>query len=56
MTAVWEADPAGVYFSDEFAIEPNVLEAYGALDMSVVTDVPLFIAPFLLFNSANPTY
>jgi len=56
MTAVWEADPAGVYFSDEFAIEPNVLEAYGALDMSVVTDLPLFIDPFLLFNSANPTY
>jgi hypothetical protein len=56
MTAVWEADPAGVYFSDEFAIEPNVLEAYGALDISVVTDLPLFIDPFLLFNSANPTY
>jgi hypothetical protein len=50
MTAVWEPDPAGVYFSDEFTIEPDVLEAYGALDMSVVTDLPLFIDPFLLFK------
>jgi hypothetical protein len=56
MTAVWEPDPAGAYFSDEFSIEPDVLEAYGALDMSVVTDLPLFIDPFLLLNSANPTY
>ncbi len=46
MTPMWVPDPAGVYFSDEFAIEPHVLEAYGALDMSVVTDLPLFIDPF----------
>lgn len=56
MTPMWVPDPAGVYFSDEFAIEPHVLEAYGALDMSVVTDLPLFIDPFLLFNSTNATY
>jgi len=56
MAAVWEPDPAGVYFSDEFDVDPALLEEYGALDMSVVTDLPLFTDPFLLFNSENPIY
>lgn len=39
----WEPDPAGVYFSERFGIDPQVLEEYGAFDISVVTDMPLFI-------------
>lgn len=52
----WTPDPAGIYFSDYFEVDPAVLESYGALDVSVVADMPLFIDPFLLFNSDDPTY
>ena len=45
-----------LYFSQQFAVSPDVLEAYGAFDISVVSDLPLFIDPFLLFNSENPEY
>lgn len=47
----WTPDPAGVYFSDRFRVSPYVLDRYGAFDISVVSDLPLFIDPFLLFNS-----
>lgn len=53
---MWLPDPAGVYFSDRFRVDPALLESYGALDVSVVSDLPLFIDPFLLFNSEDPTY
>lgn len=33
-----------------------MLEEYGAFDVSVVTDLPLFIDPFLLFHSDKPEY
>lgn len=45
-----------LYFSQCFDIEPEALENYGALDISVVSDLPLFVDPFLLFNSENETY
>jgi len=44
------------FFSDRFGIEPSLLEAHGALDISLITDLPLFIDPFLLFNSKKPHY
>lgn len=44
------------FFSDKFRLEPALLEEYGALDVSLVTDLPLFIDPFLLFNSEKPEY
>jgi len=47
---------ANLYFSDYFHVSPQVLEAYGAFDISVVSDLPLFIDPFLLFNSPKPEY
>lgn len=52
----WEADPAGVFFSDRFNVNPAVLDKYGAFDISVVSDLPVFIDPFLLFNSSNRKY
>jgi hypothetical protein len=52
----WQADPAGVFFSDRFNVHPDVMEAYGAFDISVVSDLPVFIDPFLLFNSDKPEY
>jgi hypothetical protein len=42
--------------SQHFDVDPGVLEDYGALDNSVVSDLPLFVDPFLLFNSDDPTY
>lgn len=45
-----------LYFSQHFDVDPAVMEAYGALDISVVSDLPLFVDPFLLFNSDDPAY
>lgn len=45
-----------IYFSDFFGISPDVLEEYGAFDISLVGDLPLFVDPFLLFNSENSKY
>jgi hypothetical protein len=45
-----------IYFSDFFDISPEVVDEYGAFDVSLINDLPLFVDPFLLFNSGNPTY
>ncbi len=44
------------YFSDRFGVEPAALKKYGAFNVSIVTDLPLFIDPFLLFNSKKAKY
>jgi len=44
------------YFSDVFDVSEEDLEKYGAFNISLVTDLPLFIDPFLLFNSDKPEY
>lgn len=43
-------------FSDYFEVSPETLNKYGAFNISLVSDLPLFIDPFLLFNSSNSTY
>lgn len=45
-----------IHFSDFFQVDPNTLERYGAFNISVINDLPLFIDPFLLFNSTKPEY
>ena len=40
-----------IYFSDFFGIDESILEEYGAVNISLINDLPLFIDPFLLFNS-----
>jgi len=40
-----------VYFSDFFNVDPDAIEEYGAFNISLINDLPLFIDPFLLFNS-----
>lgn len=45
-----------VYFSDYFGVSADALERYGAFNISLVTDLPLFIDPFLLFNSRKRRY
>lgn len=44
------------YFSDYFKVSPQLLQEYGAFNVSLLTDLPLFIDPFLLFNSTRSTY
>ena len=40
-----------IYFSDFFRIDPDIIDSYGALDISLLNDLPLFIDPFLIFCS-----
>ena len=45
-----------VYFSDVFNVNPDDIEQHGAFNISLINDLPLFIDPFLLFNSTRPEY
>lgn len=45
-----------VYFSEIFGIDSKVLEDYGAINISLINDIPLFIDPFLLYASDKPEY
>lgn len=45
-----------IYFSDVFGVPVSALEAHGAFNISLIRDLPLFIDPFLLFNSKKPAY
>lgn len=42
-----------IYFSDFFDVPEDVIESYGAVNISLINDLPLFIDPFLLFNSED---
>jgi hypothetical protein len=44
------------FFSDHFELDPATIDGFGAFNVSLLTDLPLFIDPFLLFNSKKPTY
>jgi len=45
-----------VYFAECFGVSKTQLARHGAFNISLVTDLPLFIDPFLLFNSRKPQY
>lgn len=45
-----------VYFTEIFDVEGNVLDDYGAINISLINDIPLFIDPFLLYASEKPEY
>jgi hypothetical protein len=45
-----------IYFSDYFGISKEVLDEYGAFDVSLINDLPVFIDPFLLFSSDKEDY
>jgi hypothetical protein len=45
-----------IYFSDVFDVQPEVVDRYGAFNIALVNDLPLFVDPFLLFDSARPEY
>jgi hypothetical protein len=45
-----------IFFSDFFEVSPEQIEDYGALNISLINDLPLFVDPFLLFNSEDQKY
>ncbi len=45
-----------VLFSDYFNVSNETMEQYGAFNISLIGDLPLFIDPFLLFYSTNEKY
>jgi hypothetical protein len=45
-----------LYLSEYLGIDPDLLENYGAFNISLASDLPLFIDPFLLFHSDKPEY
>lgn len=45
-----------IYFSDFFGINEDIVETYGAVNISLINDMPLFVDPFLLFNSEKESY
>lgn len=45
-----------VYFSDFFGIDAKLLDEYGAFNVALLNDLPLFIDPFLLFDSDDETF
>ena len=45
-----------LYFTDVFGVQEQDLYDYGAFNISLITDLPLFIDPFLLFNSDKAEY
>lgn len=45
-----------IYFSDFFNVKTDQLEKYGAFNVSLINDLPLFIDPFLLFGNKKSEY
>ena len=45
-----------IFFSDIFGVSEETLEEYGAFNVSLINDLPLFIDPFLLYASEKPEY
>lgn len=45
-----------VYFSDYFNVDSKILDECEAFNISLISDLPLFIDPFLLFTSKNSKY
>lgn len=56
MTRAVKPQRVSIYFSDFFDVDKEILESYGAFNVSLVNDLPLFIDPFLLFDSKNSVY
>jgi hypothetical protein len=44
------------FFNEYFGVTPDQVDDHGAFNVSIINDLPLFIDPFLLFNSEKPEY
>lgn len=45
-----------IHFSDFFEVGHDLIEKYGALDISLLSDNPAFVDPFLIFYSKRKDY
>lgn len=45
-----------IYFTDFFEVDMKTLENYGAFNISLINDLPLFVDPFLLFGNKKQEY
>ncbi|CAM4275674.1 hypothetical protein [Pseudoalteromonas maricaloris] len=45
-----------IYFTDYFGVPKEKLDDYGAFNVSLINDLPVFIDPFLLFSSEKDEY
>lgn len=45
-----------MFFSEKFQVDRELIQGYGAVDISLVCDIPLFIDPMLIFNSEKEEY
>lgn len=45
-----------IYFSNLFNVYEDLLERYGAVNISFINDLPLFIDLLLLFNSQDKKF
>ncbi|WP_457445106.1 hypothetical protein [Roseateles sp. P5_E4] len=45
-----------IYFSDVFEVDEAIVDDYGAFNVALVNDLPLFVDPFLLFDSEDDKY
>src|ERR1700722_14418182 len=44
------------FFNEHFGVSEEALDEFGAFNVSLVNDLPLFIDPFVLFHSENEEY
>jgi hypothetical protein len=44
------------FFNEYFGVTADQVDDHGAFNVSIINDLPLFIDPFLLFNSPKPDY
>jgi len=44
------------FFNEFFGVSADDVDAYGAFNVSLINDLPLFIDPFLLFHSESAEY
>lgn len=49
-------DKIKIHFTDYFSVNPSDLRNYWAFNVSLIADVPLFVDPFLIFNSKKAEY
>lgn len=45
-----------MFFSEKFNVDAELIKNYGAVDISLVCDIPLFVDPMLIFNSNKEEY
>ncbi len=51
-----EDTEVAIHFTHCFDVDSDVMDEYGAFNVSLINDLPLFIDPFLLFNSDKTEY